>query len=107
MEEARIRIAEGALSLFKPHSMLRPIASIFPLVPIEAEYIYILYRYNVECKWGWLWRKTSSDGPFSGPCTTRACAFPRQSWPTDHGAFLDTAPLCQNCPKRVPQRTSA
>ncbi len=52
MEEARIRIAEGALSLFKPHSMLRPIASIFPLVPIEAEHIYILYRYNVDCKWG-------------------------------------------------------
>jgi hypothetical protein len=38
MEEARIRIAEGALSFFKPHSMLRPIAPIFPLVPLEAEH---------------------------------------------------------------------
>jgi hypothetical protein len=38
MEEARIRIAEGALSFFKPHSMLRPIASIFPLVPLEAKH---------------------------------------------------------------------
>jgi hypothetical protein len=56
MEEARIRIAEGALSFFKPHSMLRPIASIFPLVPLEAEHIYILSRYNVDCKWGWLWQ---------------------------------------------------
>src|SRR5882762_4193023 len=50
MEEARIRIAEGALSFFKPHCMLRPIASIFPLVPLEAEHIYILSIYNVDCK---------------------------------------------------------
>ncbi len=37
MEKARIRIAEGALSFFKPHSMLGPIAPIFPLVPLNAE----------------------------------------------------------------------
>jgi hypothetical protein len=36
--------------------MLRPIASIFPLVPLEAEHIYMLSRYNVDCKWGWLWQ---------------------------------------------------
>ena len=38
IEEARIRIAEGALSFFKLHSMLGPIAPIFPLVPLEAEH---------------------------------------------------------------------
>jgi hypothetical protein len=46
MEEARIRIAEDALSFFKPHSMLRPIASIFPLVPPEA-FLDIIY---IECR---------------------------------------------------------
>jgi hypothetical protein len=38
IEEARIRIAEGGLSFFKPHSMLGPIAPIFSLVPLEAEH---------------------------------------------------------------------
>jgi hypothetical protein len=37
-EEARMRIAEGALSFFKPHPMLGPIAPIFPLGPLEAEH---------------------------------------------------------------------
>jgi hypothetical protein len=36
MEEARIRIAEGALSFFKPHPMLDPIRPIFPFVPLES-----------------------------------------------------------------------
>jgi len=39
MEEVRVWIAEGALSLFKPHSMLSPVPSIFPFVPLEAEHI--------------------------------------------------------------------
>jgi hypothetical protein len=39
MEEARIRIAEGALRFFKPHSIPGPIAPVFPLVALEAEYI--------------------------------------------------------------------
>jgi hypothetical protein len=38
MEKARMRIAKGTLSFFKPHSMLRPIAPIFPIVPLEAEH---------------------------------------------------------------------
>jgi hypothetical protein len=38
MEEARMRIAKSALSFFKPHSMLGPIAPIFSLVPLEAEH---------------------------------------------------------------------
>ena len=42
MEEARIRIAEGALRFFKPHSMLGPIAPIFPLVPLEAWHLDII-----------------------------------------------------------------
>ena len=50
MEKARIRIAEGGLSFFKPHSMLGPIAPIFPLVPLEPKHVYILSRYNVDCK---------------------------------------------------------
>jgi hypothetical protein len=37
IEQARIRIAEGALSFFKPDSMLSPIAPIFLLTPLEAE----------------------------------------------------------------------
>ena len=37
IEEARVRIAEGALSFFKPDSMLSPIAPIFLLIPLEAE----------------------------------------------------------------------
>ena len=49
MEEACIRIAEGGLSFFKPHSMLGPIAPILPLVPFEPEHVYILSRYNVDC----------------------------------------------------------
>ena len=50
MEEARIRIAEDGLSFLKPHSMLGPIAPIFPLVPLEPEHLYILSRYNLDCK---------------------------------------------------------
>jgi hypothetical protein len=37
IEEARIRVVEGALSFFKPHSMLSAIAPIFLLIPLEAE----------------------------------------------------------------------
>jgi len=37
MEEARIQIAECALSFFTPDSMLCPIASIFPLVCRELK----------------------------------------------------------------------
>jgi hypothetical protein len=39
MENARVRIAENALRLFKPNSMLRPIALVLSLVPIEPQYI--------------------------------------------------------------------
>jgi hypothetical protein len=39
IEETRIRIAEGALSFFKPHPMLSPIAPIFLLIPLEAEHV--------------------------------------------------------------------
>jgi hypothetical protein len=39
MEEARVWIAEGALSFFKPHSMLTPITAIFPFIPLEAEHV--------------------------------------------------------------------
>jgi hypothetical protein len=34
----------------KPHSMLGPIAPIFPLVPLEPEPVYILSRYSVDFK---------------------------------------------------------
>ena len=53
IEEARIRIAEGALRFFKPHSMLDLIAPIFPLVPLKRS-ISRYYLDNVDCKrWGW------------------------------------------------------
>ena len=50
MEKARVWIAEGALSFFKPHTMLDPIPPIFPFGPLEAEHFYILYRCNIDCK---------------------------------------------------------
>jgi len=39
MKYARMRIAENALRLFKPNSMLGPIDPVFPLVPIEPQLI--------------------------------------------------------------------
>jgi len=39
MEQARMRVVENALCLFKPNSMLGPIASVFPFVSIEPEHV--------------------------------------------------------------------
>jgi hypothetical protein len=39
MEYARVRIAENALGLFKPNSMLAPIAFVLTLVPIEPQHV--------------------------------------------------------------------
>ena len=38
-EQAGMRIVENALWFFKPDSMLRPIASVFPFVPIEPWHV--------------------------------------------------------------------
>jgi hypothetical protein len=39
MEYTQMRIAENALRLFKPNSMLCPIGLVFPLVPIKPQRI--------------------------------------------------------------------
>jgi hypothetical protein len=89
MEQARIRIAEDALSLFKPHSMLRPINPIFLLTPFERKHIYILSRYLIDCK-----RAMDRDKRmFSRPALSismNAVSCARWRRPADMPAFCST-----------------
>src|SRR6266404_1644907 len=54
---------------------------------------------------GWRGAKRSlgiktSDGPFSGPCASRACGHWRLPCPTNGEAYLKIAHPCRNCPTR-------